>query len=165
MLRKPRWVSPRNGCSILMTSAPQSARIPPAAGTNVNCATSSTRTPAMTLLMYAPDPGAESPLLPMPVLPAIWPGNGAGSMPAGQRRDGILEPRRIAQCQDIAVAPRMQRFAIPVADGTPGALDHRHQRGPVVQLEVGLADQIDMAGGKQRIIVAVSAHYHPPMVG
>ena len=49
MLRKPRWVSPRTGCSILMTSAPQSARMAPAAGTKVNCATSRTRTPSITL--------------------------------------------------------------------------------------------------------------------
>src|SRR5580698_1057736 len=49
MLRKPRWVSPRTGCSIFRTSAPQSARMAPAAGTNVNCATSRTRKPAITL--------------------------------------------------------------------------------------------------------------------
>src|SRR5438128_376047 len=30
MLMKPRWVSPRTGCSTLMTSAPQSARMAPA---------------------------------------------------------------------------------------------------------------------------------------
>src|SRR5947209_4698258 len=46
----PRWVSPRSGCSTLITSAPQSARIAPAAGTNTNCATSRTRTPFMTLV-------------------------------------------------------------------------------------------------------------------
>src|SRR5690348_287234 len=51
MLTNPRWVSPRTGCSTLMTSAPQSARIAPAAGTNVNCATSRTRTPCITLTM------------------------------------------------------------------------------------------------------------------
>src|ERR1700733_9393806 len=50
MLMKPRWVSPRPGCSTLMTSAPQSARIAPAAGTKVNWATSRTRTPAITLI-------------------------------------------------------------------------------------------------------------------
>ncbi len=32
MLMKPRWVSPRTGCSTLMTSAPQSARIAPGRG-------------------------------------------------------------------------------------------------------------------------------------
>src|SRR4029077_4084841 len=45
ILRKPRWVAPRTGCSILRTSAPQSARMAPAAGTNVNCANSRTRKP------------------------------------------------------------------------------------------------------------------------
>ena len=54
MLMKPRWVSPRTGCSTLMTSAPQSARIAPAAGTNVNCATSRTRTPSITLVTSQP---------------------------------------------------------------------------------------------------------------
>src|SRR3974390_113288 len=53
MLRKPRWVSPRTGCSILSTSAPQSARIAPAAGTNVNCASSRTRKPSITLTICA----------------------------------------------------------------------------------------------------------------
>src|SRR5262245_6611294 len=52
MLRKPRWVSPRTGCSTLMTSAPQSARIAPAAGTNVNCASSRTRKPSITLTIF-----------------------------------------------------------------------------------------------------------------
>ena len=54
MLMKPRWVSPRTGCSTLMTSAPQSARIAPAAGTKVNCATSRTRTPSITLIKPIP---------------------------------------------------------------------------------------------------------------
>src|SRR4029079_9844735 len=52
--RKPRWVSPRTGCSTLMTSAPQSARIAPAAGTKVDWATSRTRTPSITLITIRP---------------------------------------------------------------------------------------------------------------
>ena len=44
---RPRCPSPRSACSTLITSAPQSARIAPAAGTNVNWATSSTRTPCI----------------------------------------------------------------------------------------------------------------------
>src|SRR3954454_6547406 len=44
----PRCGSPVVGCSILMTSAPQSASTAPAAGTNVHVATSMTRTPART---------------------------------------------------------------------------------------------------------------------
>src|SRR5215831_3256209 len=43
---RPRCGSPVFGCSILMTSAPQSARIAPADGTNHHCATSSTRIPS-----------------------------------------------------------------------------------------------------------------------
>src|SRR6201996_9254559 len=59
MLMKPRWVSPRAGCSTLRTSAPQSARMAPAAGTNVNCATSRTRKPSMTLTISGTLLGVE----------------------------------------------------------------------------------------------------------
>src|ERR1700745_248924 len=58
-LRKPRWVSPRTGCSTLMTSAPQSARMAPAAGTNVNCASSRTRKPAITFTISGTLLGVE----------------------------------------------------------------------------------------------------------
>ena len=44
---RPRMASPRSGCSILMTSAPQSARTAEAAGTKVCSATSRMRTPSM----------------------------------------------------------------------------------------------------------------------
>src|SRR5207244_2298104 len=47
----PRCGSPLAGCSILITSAPQSASTAPAAGTNHHCATSTTRTPCRTPLM------------------------------------------------------------------------------------------------------------------
>ena len=44
---KPRCGSPVSGCSILMTSAPHSARTAPAIGTYVQAATSTTRMPFM----------------------------------------------------------------------------------------------------------------------
>src|ERR1700761_1314272 len=44
-LMRPRCGSPVSGCSILMTSAPQSASTAPAAGTNVHAASSMTRMP------------------------------------------------------------------------------------------------------------------------
>src|SRR5271166_4742316 len=44
-LINPRWGSPVSGCSILITSAPQSANTAPAAGTNVHAASSTTRMP------------------------------------------------------------------------------------------------------------------------
>ena len=44
---RPRMASPRSGCSTLMTSAPQSARMADAAGTKVCSATSRMRTPSM----------------------------------------------------------------------------------------------------------------------
>src|SRR2546425_9803692 len=47
----PRCGSPLVGCSILITSAPQSASTAPAAGTNHHCATSTTRTPCRTPLI------------------------------------------------------------------------------------------------------------------
>src|SRR5262249_43555338 len=53
-LIKPRSGSPRTGCSILMTSAPQSASTVPAPGTKNHSATSSIRTPSSTLSMDAP---------------------------------------------------------------------------------------------------------------
>src|ERR1700694_3618377 len=46
-----RCGSPPTGCSTLTTSAPQSAMTAPAAGTKVHAATSSTRTPDITLCM------------------------------------------------------------------------------------------------------------------
>src|SRR5262245_13990158 len=45
--RRPRWASPVTACSILMTSAPQSASTAPAAGVKVNWATSTILTPFM----------------------------------------------------------------------------------------------------------------------
>src|SRR3954453_11944544 len=44
----PRCGSPPSGCSTFSTSAPHSARTAPAAGTNVQAATSRTLTPART---------------------------------------------------------------------------------------------------------------------
>src|ERR1700730_8829562 len=58
MLRLPRLRSPRCGSpvggSTLMTSAPRSAMIAPAPGTNVHAATSMTRTPSNGPLMAGP---------------------------------------------------------------------------------------------------------------
>ena len=51
---RPRWASPFSACSTLMTSAPQSAKTAPAAGTKVNCATSSTRTPSIGRITTSP---------------------------------------------------------------------------------------------------------------
>ena len=59
----------------------------------------------------------------------------------------------------------MQRIAVPVADSAARTFDHRHQRCPVVQLEIGLADDIDMARGEQGVIVAIAAHDHPLVIG
>ena len=88
------------------------------------------------------------------------------SMMAGQRFDDrILQPRRIAQRDNVAVGAGMQRIAVPVAHRAAGAFDHRHQRRPIVQLEPGLANEIEMARGEQRVIVAIAAHHHPLVIG
>src|SRR4051812_29444714 len=50
----PRIASPRSTCSILMTSAPQSAIRAEAAGTNVCSATSRMRTPCITAVIDSP---------------------------------------------------------------------------------------------------------------
>src|SRR5262249_20204711 len=57
----PRCGSPVTGCSILITSAPQSASTAPEDGTNHHCATSITRTPASTCSIDAPPRGREVP--------------------------------------------------------------------------------------------------------
>ena len=53
-------------------------------------------------------------------------------MMAGERLYRVFQPRRIAQRQHMAVRSGMERIAVPVASGAPGAFDHRHQRCPVV---------------------------------
>src|SRR5262245_27980723 len=57
----PRCGSPVTGCSILITSAPQSASTAPEDGTNHHCATSITRTPASTCSIDVPPRGREVP--------------------------------------------------------------------------------------------------------
>ena len=56
---RPRMASPRSGCSILMTSAPQSARMADAAGTKVCSATSRMRTPSMMSGNVNPSPSSD----------------------------------------------------------------------------------------------------------
>ena len=48
-------------------------------------------------------------------------------------------------------------LALPVGDQAAGALDHRHEGGEVVELEVVLDHQVDMARGQQAVGVAVAA--------
>src|SRR2546427_11875458 len=82
----PRCGSPLVGCSILITSAPQSASTAPAAGTNHQCATSTTRTPCRTSLIggaLSPPPGGAARGSPPPP-PA--PGAGPPPRPRGGAR-------------------------------------------------------------------------------
>src|SRR5262245_43893362 len=57
---RPRMASPRSTGSILITSAPQSASSADAAGTKVCSATSSTRTPSITLVIGRPSSSGPS---------------------------------------------------------------------------------------------------------
>lgn len=57
--RRPRCASPLTACSTLMTSAPHSLSTAPAAGVNVNCATSTIFTPRIGWYMTDP-PGVVS---------------------------------------------------------------------------------------------------------
>src|SRR5215510_12376178 len=77
---RPRCGSPVFGCSILITSAPQSASTAPAEGTNHHCATSITRTPASTCSIDEPPRGREVPWGGAPE-PAPSNGSAAGAEP------------------------------------------------------------------------------------
>ena len=86
-------------------------------------------------------------------------------MPAGQRLDHVLQPRRVAQRQHMAVTGGVERLAVPVGHHAPGPLHHRHQRRPVVQFQVRLADHIKLPARQHGVVVAIAAHHHPLVVG
>src|SRR5262245_2867612 len=97
---RPRCGSPVTGCSILITSAPQSASTAPDDGTNHHCATSITRTPASTCSMDAPPRGREVP----------W-GGARGPAPSGRSGAGV-EPegaRVLPQARDTRDEVTMER--------------------------------------------------------
>ncbi len=48
-------------------------------------------------------------------------------------------------------------LAVPVGDQAAGARDHRRQGGEVVELEIVLDHQVDVARGQQAVGVAVAA--------
>ena len=77
---RPRMASPRSTCSTLITSAPQSARMAEAVGTNVCSATSRMRTPFMMSVMEISPFGC------------VWSGDARQRPPGGVRYSG--EARR-----------------------------------------------------------------------
>src|SRR3546814_5205908 len=81
-------------------------------------------------------------------------------MVAGEPFDHILEPRRIAQGDDMTRALAVQRIAVPVAHRPARALDDRHERGEVVKLQSRLDHQVDMAVREQAVLIAVAAEEH-----
>ena len=52
-----------------------------------------------------------------------------------EQGDDLRQQRRIADRQDPPVAIRSQPVTGPVGDPAAGALDHRHQRRPVPELQ------------------------------
>src|SRR3546814_2289253 len=69
----------------------------------------------------------------------------------------LFRPRRVAKRDYLAVAVMGERFAGPVAHPPARALDHRHQRRQIVQLQPCLDHDVDMAGRDQPVIIAVAA--------
>lgn len=64
---------------------------------------------------------------------------------ASQGLDRVFQPRRIAKRKHVPVRTGVERIAVPVTRRTAGALDHRHERGPIIELETGLADNVEVA--------------------
>ena len=56
------------------------------------------------------------------------------SVVAGQGFDDIVEPRRIAERNDMAIGPGVERLAVPIGHRAARAFYHRHERGPIVEL-------------------------------
>ena len=77
---------------------------------------------------------------------AGWPVRTQTSVPAGERRNHVFQPRRIAQRQHVALACGVERIAAPVAHRAARAFDHRHQRRVVVELQPRLADDVELPG-------------------
>src|SRR4051812_25023938 len=123
---RPRIASPRSTCSILITSAPQSARIADAAGTNVCSATSRMRIPSMGRLMWflrrvavvdAGSVGAPAPLPPCTLPPHVH------CRPVGQDSSGFREINAVTLAvgdMDRAVAFYAD-LGFPIVVGGSGA--------------------------------------------
>src|SRR5687767_6325136 len=106
-------MSPCSGCSILTTSAPQSARIRAALGTKAACATSSTRTPSSGLVTRS-DSGEL--------------GVRTG-VAHGERR---LDPLGLPELRELLVPPDGRRAGHP--HRLPADLDHLEQPHRLVHL-------------------------------
>src|SRR6516165_2623873 len=61
----------------------------------------------------------------------------------------------IAGDEDAAVRGKIERRALPIGGNAPCALDNRNHRAEIVGLEAGFKDEVDEAGRKQTIGVAV----------
>ncbi|PAV93606.1 hypothetical protein WR25_13821 [Diploscapter pachys] len=82
-------------------------------------------------------------------------------MRRAQRLQHVVRPRRVADRQHMARARRGQRVAVPVAHSSARALDHRHQRRKVIQLQPGFRDHVEMPARQQPVIVAIAAIDRP----
>jgi hypothetical protein len=79
---------------------------------------------------------------------------------AGDQRQGFFEERLARGCHDIATACRLG--TIPAGNGAAGFANDRHERCDIIGIEIGLDDEIGMAGREQGIAVAIHAEALEP---
>ena len=82
-----------------------------------------------------------------------------------QCRQHIIKPRRIAQCNHMAAAVRIDRVACPITHLPTSALDNRDECGKIMQFQAGFDHQIDMAGRDKAVIIAIPAKNHAAVRG
>lgn len=80
---------------------------------------------------------------------------------AGEGFEHIFQSGGVAERQDMAVAVRRQRFAIPVAHQAACTFDHRHQRGEIIALQARFDDDVEEARREQAVIIAIAAIDRP----
>ena len=63
----------------------------------------------------------------------------------------------IAGDENAAVGGEIETRSAPIGGDAAGPLDDRNHRAEIVRLEAGFKDEVDKAGGKQAIGVAIGA--------
>ena len=84
---------------------------------------------------------------------------------AGERFKHIVKARRIADCNHMAIRSPMQRLPRPVAHHAPCARYHRNQSRKIMKLQAPFHDDVDMAAGKQCVIITITTKQHFLMRG
>ena len=170
MAARPRMASPRSIGSILITSAPQSARSAEAAGTNVCSATSRTRTPSITAVTASlplPAPAGS----PAPVrrnlnltststiascLEGPPPGS-AGPQPGGVTRSSTLPTARPSATWRRAATTSARSNSAPMSGRGP-ALGQQLQELAVVARHVGRLVRGEVAELEAEDVDALEQH-------